>query len=268
MSKRIAKAVFAVLFSALLPSLWGVAEAAPARKAAVFPFEVPDVIEQGEFLPKPSKEGPKIALATDELRKLLAASGRYEVIDLAALATEIKAAQPLHKCNGCEADLAKKAGADVLVVGLVEKASDVLLNMTIEIRDVASGKAERVGSIVVQGNTDDMWLRSVRWLSEIGCFQRRRDDHCRAVVLDRVAVGVCFRGDGCAKDGDLPVRVDRRQPGGRGQRNTRRSNETASAHHRRAEKARGREWPLRARRSDTNHAADPRKAAALQVQRL
>lgn len=164
MSKRIAKAVFAVLFSALLPSLWGVAEAAPARKAAVFPFEVPDVIEQGEFLPKPSKEGPKIALATDELRKLLAASGRYEVIDLAALATEIKAAQPLHKCNGCEADLAKNAGADVLVVGLVEKASDVLLNMTIEIRDVASGKAERVGSIVVQGNTDDMWLRSVRWL--------------------------------------------------------------------------------------------------------
>lgn len=139
------------------------AASAGARKAAVFAFEVPDVIELGEYLPKPSKEGPKIAVATQELRKLLAAGG-LEVVDLTPLAAKIKDKQPLHKCNGCEVDLAKEAGAEVLVVGLVEKASDVLLNMTIEIRDVETNRMQRAGSIVVQGNTEEMWLRSVRWL--------------------------------------------------------------------------------------------------------
>lgn len=141
------------------------AVAVAVPKVAVFPFEVPDVIREGEFLPRPNtQDQPRIALATSELRKLLAAGGRYDVIDLSPLAAELKAAQPLHKCNGCDMDLARKASADVVVTGLVEKASDVLLNMQIEMRDVASGKVIRTGGTVIQGNTEDMWLRSVRYL--------------------------------------------------------------------------------------------------------
>ncbi len=147
-----------------LATLQGAALAGPA-KLAVFPLEVPDVIRDGEYLPRPNTEDqPRIAMATAELARLLGEGGRYEVVDLGPLAAELKAAQPLHKCNGCEMDLARKAGADLLVLGLVEKASDVLLNMSIEIKDVASGKPVRIGGTVIQGNTDDMWMRSVRYI--------------------------------------------------------------------------------------------------------
>ena len=84
--------------------------------------------------------------------------------------------------------------------------------------------------------------------------------------LDRVAVCVRFCGDGRGEGRDLPVRVDRRQSGGRGSRNSSGSDQAASADNGRAEKARGREWPLRACRSDPDFGADCRKAATLQVQ--
>lgn len=156
------RAVLAAIVAVI--GLWP-ALAAAATKVAVFPIEVPDQIREGEFIPRPNTEDkPRIALATDELRRLLSAGGRYEVVDLTPLAAEVEKAQPLHKCNGCDIELAHKAGADVVVTGLVEKASDVLLNMSIEMRDVASGKVVRMGGTVIQGNTDDMWLRSVRWI--------------------------------------------------------------------------------------------------------
>lgn len=148
---------------ALLLLMSGTAACA-AEKIAVFPLEVPDFIADGEYIPKPAKEGPRAALATTELRSLVAGSGKYEVVDLGAHAAEIKEAQPLHKCNGCAIDLAKKFGARYALTGLVEKASDTLFNMSLELTDVEAGKVVRLGSTVLQGNTDDTWLRGVRWL--------------------------------------------------------------------------------------------------------
>lgn len=161
----IALAAITGLAAGIMATGQPVRAAGSVARVAVLPFEVPDVIREGEFLPRPNTQDvPKIATATAELRKLLGESGRYEVVDLTPLAADLKAAQPIHKCNGCDVDLAKKAGADIVVTGLVEKASDVLLNMSIEIKDVASGKPVRIGGTVIQGNTDDMWLRSVRWI--------------------------------------------------------------------------------------------------------
>ncbi len=52
----------------------------------------------------------------------------------------------------------------MLYTGLVDKASDTLLNMRIMEIDVASGSIETRGNVVIQGNTDEAWLRGVRWL--------------------------------------------------------------------------------------------------------
>lgn len=135
-----------------------------ADKIAVFPLEVPDVIADGEYIAKPAKEGPRAKLATDELTALLAASGKYEVVDIGPFAADLKTAQPLHKCNGCADDLARKMGARYMVTGIVEKGSDTLFNMSLQLADVEAGKVVRMGSTIIQGNTDDMWLRGVRYL--------------------------------------------------------------------------------------------------------
>lgn len=141
------------------------AAALAAPKVAVFPFEVIEPIGDGFSLPKKNPvEKARVQLATEALARHLAESGRFEVVDTSALAKEIADKAPLYKCNGCETDLAKKAGAEIAVVGTIDKASETLLNMTIELHDAETGKVRGLGSTVIQGNTDEMWLRSVRWL--------------------------------------------------------------------------------------------------------
>ncbi|MCH9765106.1 MAG: DUF3280 domain-containing protein [Alphaproteobacteria bacterium] len=142
------------------------AEAAP--KTAVFPFELsvpalhPDDLMFGTTIK--AEEQERLKIVTKELRALLAATGQYEVADLTPLEKDIEDAAPLHKCNGCETELAKKAGVELAVLPMLEKSSDTLLNMSIGVLDVASGRILKTAMVVIQGNTEESWIRAVRWL--------------------------------------------------------------------------------------------------------
>jgi hypothetical protein len=95
-------------------------------------------------------------------------------LDPAPIAAEIEEKAPMHKCNGCEDDLAKKVGAEVAFIGTVRKASDVLFTVSVYIRDVASAKVIKQASSEIYGNTDAMWLRAVRYLVEKRLFAPER----------------------------------------------------------------------------------------------
>lgn len=152
----------------LVAGLCAAAAPAAAEKAAVFPFELsipaldPDDLMFGRKAT--AEELARLSLVTDELQKLLAEAGPYEIVDLAPIKDQIETAAPLFKCNGCEGDLARKAGVDVAFMGLLEKSSDTLLHMTVAVREVATDRVVRTASVVIQGNTDESWLRAVRWL--------------------------------------------------------------------------------------------------------
>lgn len=144
------------------------AAALAAPKAAVFPFDLEFQRSEEDFFSGTPKVSPeeqrRLAAARDEFAKMIGASGKYDVLDIAPVAAEIAEAAPLNKCNGCEMDFAKKLGADILFLGVIEKASATLLNMTIIVVDVAKGAPIREASAVVHGNTDDAWLGVTRWL--------------------------------------------------------------------------------------------------------
>lgn len=147
---------------------FGGLQAHAAPKTAVFPFELsvpalhPDDLMFGTTI-KP-EEQERLKLVTKELRALLDQSPDYDVKDLSAIAEEIEEKAPLHECNGCENDLAKKAGVELAVLPLLQKSSDTLFNMTIGIQDVATGALKKSVMVVIQGSTDESWLRGVRWL--------------------------------------------------------------------------------------------------------
>ena len=138
-------------------------------KAIVFPFDLIDESQQ-QFeigvMPKgiSAEEKRRLALITDELTKELKGGGRYEVVDPAPIAKDIDDKAPMYKCNGCEDDLAKKAGADVAFIGTVRKASDVLFTVSVYVRDVGQEKVTRQASSEIYGNTDAMWLRAVNYI--------------------------------------------------------------------------------------------------------
>jgi hypothetical protein len=101
---------------------------------------------------------------TAEVSGLLSGSGRYALADVAPHAAEIDKQSPFYKCNGCETDIAKKAGAALALTGLVQKGSASAASISIAIRSVATGELVRTAGITVLENTDEGWLRGVRRL--------------------------------------------------------------------------------------------------------
>lgn len=153
------------LFAMMLATA-GAAQAAP--KAAIFPFDWIDESLEGQYRGSRSDEAHRLVLASEELRKLAAHDAGYEVLDLGALANEVERSAPFYKCNGCEIDIARRIGADVAVTGTVKKISNLLLIFHIYVSDVRSGKLTRAQRIDIRGNTDESWLRGVRWLVSKG----------------------------------------------------------------------------------------------------
>ena len=134
-----------------------------AQTVAVFPFELLDASQDDELIPKVRpEETQRLQLLSDDLKARLSASNQFEVASIDALATDLKAAAPIFKCNGCEADLAKKSGAKLAMLGLVQKFSDTLLSVSIQVMDAETGKVTGSYSAGVQGNTEEAWLRALR----------------------------------------------------------------------------------------------------------
>lgn len=153
---------------AFLVSTGSFAGPAAAQKTVLLPFDLVLQKKEEDFFigagkPSPAEQA-RLKVINDELAKILSEDGVHDLIDTAPYAKEIEAAAPFVDCNGCEVDMAKKLNGEVLYTGLVDKASETLLNMRIMEIDVASGRLKRAGNVVIQGNTDEAWLRGVRWL--------------------------------------------------------------------------------------------------------
>jgi hypothetical protein len=140
---------------------------APAQaeqmKVAVFDFELIDTSLQGEVDGPRKDEQARLARAADQLRHALNESGRFLVLDIAPVTVAAHNSN-LQACGGCDTKLAEKLGADVAVTGVVQKVSNLILNMNISLRDVHSGKPIAIMSADLRGNTDESWTRTMDWL--------------------------------------------------------------------------------------------------------
>ena len=154
------------LFCAMLLGL----AAMPARASAaavptaVFGFEFFDDTQdtRPEIL---AEQAERLKRVNAELARLVAGSGEMVGVDLAPQAARIEELAPFYKCNGCEADLAAAAGARLEMVGVVRKVSNLILSIALEVKEVGgTEKVVRAGVVDIRGNTDESWLRGVRYL--------------------------------------------------------------------------------------------------------
>ena len=112
------------------------AEPAPVRMA-VFDFELDDRSAAGGLIAKDAIDDENLRKATEEARQRLAASGRYAVVDTAALVGQL--AGGVQSCNGCEAALAEKLGADQSMSGVFARVSRTEYTLQVVIRDARTG---------------------------------------------------------------------------------------------------------------------------------
>ena len=136
--------------------------AAPLR-AAIFDFTFYDTSLQGEMSGPRADEQARLARLNVQLRTLLAQSGRYQPVDMAPVEAEERRSN-LQACGGCELTMAQKVGAEVAVAGLVQKVSNLILNINVAIRDVATGRVIQAQSVDIRGNTDETWSRGLSFL--------------------------------------------------------------------------------------------------------
>jgi hypothetical protein len=141
--------------------------AAPARadppKLAVFDFELFDTSLQGEVDGPRTDEHDRLMRVGDQLRKALAESGKFQLLDISPVNAAAHGSN-LQACGGCDVQLAQKLGADFAVTGVVQKVSNLILNISIYIRDAHSGQLVASMNTDMRGNTDESWSRAMNYL--------------------------------------------------------------------------------------------------------
>lgn len=142
------------------------AEATPP-KIMVFDFH----LDNTSMEPTSDAEKARIVRISDALRALLRRSGDYDVIDEKPAEIQLSSAFWIGHCNGCELPVARKAGAQLVAYGWVQKVSNLILNLNIVIEDAQTGRPTKSGSVDIRGNTDEAWDRGVRYLLQEHVFQ-------------------------------------------------------------------------------------------------
>jgi len=109
----------------------------------------------------------RLILISDALRQEFDQREMYRIVDnnvAAKLIADQKAQQDLRNCNGCELDIGRALDADVIIIGWVQKVSNLILNLNIEVKDVATGKTLYTKSVDLRSNSDKSWLRGIRYM--------------------------------------------------------------------------------------------------------
>lgn len=159
---RVVKLVIALMLLALMP-LAGSPAAAEPPKVAIFDFELLDTSLQGAVKGAQADEQRRLKDVTEQLSNALTESAKFVVMDITPVNAAAHASN-LQSCGGCDVQYAQKLGADLAITGLVQKVSELILNMNIYLRDAHTGKLITAMSADFRGNTDESWSRALSYL--------------------------------------------------------------------------------------------------------
>jgi hypothetical protein len=141
--------------------------AAPSPvKIAVFPFELEDFSAGAAYVPPDDIDREQLRLSTEEARRLIAASGRYQLIDVGNANDQAASAGKLRDCDGCDARIAAALDADRSMIGIVARITRMEYTVTYKLRDARSGALVDVKQTDLRMGANVAWSRGARWLIE------------------------------------------------------------------------------------------------------
>jgi hypothetical protein len=163
---RCAAATLFVLLAldALLPAHFAAAESSHKVKLLVLDLELVGDLSDASLA---GAHEERIRSVSKLLRQELSQLPTYEVVDAAPAKEHIeslRAVQYLHKCNGCEIDVALELGANQVLVAWVHRVSQLILSLTYEIREVPSGRPLKRKAFDFRGDNDTGWSRAVTYM--------------------------------------------------------------------------------------------------------
>ena len=147
--------------------------AAPSPvKIAVFPFELVDFSAAAPYVPADDIDREQLRLSTEEARRLIVESGRYQLVDTGTANEQIAKVVPLRDCEGCEAGIAAGLAADQSMIGIVTRITRMEYAVTYKIRDARSGGLVDVQQTDLRMGANVAWSRGARWLIQQRLLER------------------------------------------------------------------------------------------------
>ncbi len=146
------------------------ATASAGDRAAFFGITYLDDSLQGETDGINPAETARLDMLQDMVADRFAAEG-YTLVDTAPVQEELDRTRNPAKCNGCDTRMATRLGADLSLVGEVQKVSNLIIAMNLQLRDADTGDMVRGGVVDIRANTDDAWRRGMRYLLDNRIFR-------------------------------------------------------------------------------------------------
>jgi hypothetical protein len=150
--------------------------AAEPRSIVVLDFDLID--EQPNPLTQ-AAQVVRLANAGQQLQRELAERQLYRVLDpapAAQLQRDLRLQQEyMHRCDDCAAQIGKLLQADLVMQTWVQKVSELILNLNVQIYDVKAGRVILSKSVDLRGNDDVSWNRAVRFLVRDMADKRERN---------------------------------------------------------------------------------------------
>ena len=142
---------------------WPAIAESPTR-IAIFDFEYEDFSAAASPSGATAADIGYLNKATDVVRQLFVKSGRYDVVDVAPTDAPAEKTRDLRDCNGCDAALALKLGAEQSFVGVVRRISRTEYTVRFQIRDTKTGTVLTDGFSGLRMGADYSWDRGARRL--------------------------------------------------------------------------------------------------------
>lgn len=146
------------------------------RSIAVLDFELVD--DQNNPLTKAAQE-VRLRNATLQLRRELGERRLYLIVDAApsqVLQDKLRSQQEfLYRCDDCAAQVGNLLGVDLVMTPWVQKVSELILNLNVQIYDPKADKVVFSKSVDMRGNEDQSWTRAVRYLVRDMAEKRERN---------------------------------------------------------------------------------------------
>lgn len=141
------------------------AAAPPDPVKSVALLNVQFINDHADLEPTTGAERARLTSIASLFKAKLEASGRYKVVSIPAdVAAKIASGPEIGACGGCEFNYGGELGADYAAWIVVQKVSDLILNMNVYMADVGARKLAFAHSVDIRGNTNESWTRGLTYL--------------------------------------------------------------------------------------------------------
>ena len=115
--------------------------------------------------PTTDAERGRMHAIEDIFKSQLESTGEFRFIPASAeIQSKISEGQTVGDCGGCEIDYGVASGADISAWIVVQKVSNLILNINLYMVDVPGRKIILTQSVDIRGNTDLSWTRGMTYL--------------------------------------------------------------------------------------------------------